>query len=225
MGRLDGKVALITGAGSGIGRRTAMMFAAEDAELLIAGRRQAPLDEVVAEIGASGGKISAKSADMEDQASVEALAAHLALLEFLARAQHAGVEVVARGLDLRADRALQAEHVAEFDAARAEEPAVRKVLRRQVADRELREDDVGARLDNLVELVVDDVPLGVDHLLVGGDVVDAHLGVVAKDPPRLGTVHVSLCVQWYCVLRVLPGVNGAVVVSGFWPAFVYGFSR
>ena len=76
MGRLDGKVALVTGAGSGIGRRTAMMFAAEDAELLIAGRRQAPLDEVIAEISASGGKISAKSADMEDQASVEALAAH-----------------------------------------------------------------------------------------------------------------------------------------------------
>jgi NADP-dependent 3-hydroxy acid dehydrogenase YdfG len=76
MGKLDGKVALITGAGTGIGRSTAIMFAAEGAELVIAGRRQAPLDEVVSEITSAGGKVTAKSADMEDQASVEALAAY-----------------------------------------------------------------------------------------------------------------------------------------------------
>ena len=76
MGKLDGKVALIMGAGTGIGRSTAILFAAEGAELVIAGRRQAPLDEVVSEITSAGGKITAKSADMEDQASVEALAAY-----------------------------------------------------------------------------------------------------------------------------------------------------
>ena len=87
MGKLDGKVALITGAGSGIGRSAAGMFAAEGAELVIAGRRQAPLDEVVAEITAAGGKITAQSADMEDQASVEALAAY-------ALAQHGRIDIL-----------------------------------------------------------------------------------------------------------------------------------
>lgn len=74
MGKLDGKVALITGAGTGIGEKAAEMFAAEGAELVIAARRQAPLDEVVARITAAGGKISAKTADMEVQEDIEALA-------------------------------------------------------------------------------------------------------------------------------------------------------
>jgi NAD(P)-dependent dehydrogenase (short-subunit alcohol dehydrogenase family) len=74
MGKLDGKVALITGAGTGIGRSAANMFAAEGAELVIAARRQGPLDEVVAEITAAGGKITAKTADMEVQEDIEARA-------------------------------------------------------------------------------------------------------------------------------------------------------
>ena len=74
MGKLDGKVALITGAGTGIGRSAALMFAQEGAELVIAGRRMEPLEQVVAEIAAAGGKASAKSTDMEDEASVMALA-------------------------------------------------------------------------------------------------------------------------------------------------------
>lgn len=43
MGMLDGKVALVTGAGTGIGRGTARMFAAEGAQIVIAARREEPL--------------------------------------------------------------------------------------------------------------------------------------------------------------------------------------
>ena len=51
MGSLDGKIAIITGAGSGIGRETARLFAAEGADLVLVGRRIAPLEEAAEEEG------------------------------------------------------------------------------------------------------------------------------------------------------------------------------
>jgi NAD(P)-dependent dehydrogenase (short-subunit alcohol dehydrogenase family) len=51
MGQLDEKIAVITGAGSGIGRAIAERFAAEGAETILVGRRQERLDEVAKEIG------------------------------------------------------------------------------------------------------------------------------------------------------------------------------
>ena len=48
MGMLDGKIALITGAGTGIGKGTALMFAAEGAQVVIAARRETKLAETCA---------------------------------------------------------------------------------------------------------------------------------------------------------------------------------
>ena len=61
MGVLDGQVAIVTGAGTGIGRETAKLLAAEGAQVVVTGRRKEPLDAVVAEIGAARGRAAARS--------------------------------------------------------------------------------------------------------------------------------------------------------------------
>jgi len=65
MGALAGQVAIVTGGGTGIGRETARMLAAEGTRVVLAGRRKPPLDAVVAEIERAGGQAAARTADME----------------------------------------------------------------------------------------------------------------------------------------------------------------
>lgn len=75
MNRLANKVAIVTGASSGIGRETALLFAAEGAAVVVGARRQAELDSLVAEIVALGGKAVALAGDVRDEAYNEALVA------------------------------------------------------------------------------------------------------------------------------------------------------
>jgi NAD(P)-dependent dehydrogenase (short-subunit alcohol dehydrogenase family) len=67
------KVAMVTGAGSGIGKASAVALAAAGYALVLAGRRQAALDAVAAAIEGEGGKALAVATDVGDPASVEAL--------------------------------------------------------------------------------------------------------------------------------------------------------
>jgi NAD(P)-dependent dehydrogenase (short-subunit alcohol dehydrogenase family) len=82
MGRLDGRVAIVTGAGRGIGRSVALLLASEGASVVVAdlgvamdgsGHDAGPADAVVAEIAEAGGKAVASGADISDFTAAEGL--------------------------------------------------------------------------------------------------------------------------------------------------------
>ncbi len=64
---LEGRAALVTGATSGIGRATALRFAAEGARLALVGRDEEELESVAAEVGARGGEALAIRADVTSE--------------------------------------------------------------------------------------------------------------------------------------------------------------
>src|SRR5437762_9714219 len=69
--RLSGKVALITGGGTGIGRATALAFAREGASVTVAGRRLEKLREVISEVQKQGGAGLAMECDVSRAKDVE----------------------------------------------------------------------------------------------------------------------------------------------------------
>jgi hypothetical protein len=73
MKRLTGKVAIVTGASSGIGRSTAVLFAKEGAKLVLGARRKKELDDLVAEIRAADGEAVALAGDVRSESYAKSL--------------------------------------------------------------------------------------------------------------------------------------------------------
>ncbi|MCY3554268.1 MAG: SDR family oxidoreductase [Gemmatimonadetes bacterium] len=72
--KLEERVALITGGGTGIGAATARLFAQEGAAVCVTGRREAPLEEVVAKITEMGGRAIQVSGDVSVTADCQRVA-------------------------------------------------------------------------------------------------------------------------------------------------------
>ena len=94
MSDMNGKVALITGASSGIGRATAELFAARGAKVVLAARREPELATLTSEIESRGGKASFVVTDVAIAKDVERMVAHA--IETFGRldyaANNAGIE-------------------------------------------------------------------------------------------------------------------------------------
>jgi 3-oxoacyl-[acyl-carrier protein] reductase len=72
--KIAGKVALVTGAGRGIGRAVALLLAQSGCHVILVSRSVAQLEEVVKEIHGNGGSVTRIAADLTDDAAIENLA-------------------------------------------------------------------------------------------------------------------------------------------------------
>lgn len=99
MGLFDGKVVWVTGAGTGIGKAGAVMFAEEGATVVLMGRRRDKLEAVAGEITGRGGKAVASPLDVADRPQV--MAAARGLLDKLKRVDvlvnNAGLNIYGNG--------------------------------------------------------------------------------------------------------------------------------
>ena len=124
--RLEGRTALVAGAGRGIGRASAMALAHAGAETWLMSRTQAELDAAVAEINNAGGKARALVCDVTDSAAVNKAIAALPALDVLVNNAGTNIpEPFVNVSEANLDRVLNLNIRAMFITAQA---AVKKML-------------------------------------------------------------------------------------------------
>lgn len=131
MGKLDGRIAWVTGAGSGIGEAAALALAQEGATLVLSGRRKEPLEDVARRMQDAGGAAVAEPADLTNAAAVDAvvkrIVAKFGRLDILVN--NAGVNIQARSWkQIEADgieTLVQGNLTSAFYCARAVLPVMR----------------------------------------------------------------------------------------------------
>lgn len=103
---IEGKVALVTGAGSGMGRATAILFADEGARVAAVDINEAPVEAVAAEICAAGGTARAWACDVADRTAVQRLVDDVA-------AEFGGLDILVNNAGISAAVQFEAENYDE----------------------------------------------------------------------------------------------------------------
>ena len=132
--RVDGRVALVTGAGRGIGRSVALALAQAGAEVWLVARTQTEIETAANEIRAAGGRAVAAACDVTDAAAVRRVVAAIPALDILIN--NAGMNIPEPFVDVseeNLDRVLGLNVKAAFVVAQA---AAKKML--ESADRKTR---------------------------------------------------------------------------------------